>query len=400
MSVLRPTESPEQAMGGVTSGGCLACGAPEVQPLADLGSVPTQCTALWPDAESARQVPVGRIRLVSCSICGSVSNAEFDPALVPYDARYENSQFFSPRFGVYATTLAQRLVHDYGLRNRHVVEVGSGKGEFLSALSQAGVGRVTGFDPSYRGESDDVALRAVTIVPEPFRAGLVAEPAAVVCRHVLEHLVDPVGFLADLCAAMDDTSSVLYLEVPNRKATFTGSGLWDVIYQHCTYFDAHSLAWVARRAGFEVLRAGTAFDDQFLFLEAIPTRSTAPSPPSPAAVNEDARAFAALYDQVTAYWGGRLGRWSREGRRVGLWGAGAKGVTFLNVLDGDAVCLVIDVNPRKQGHFVAGTGHLVAAPAALVETPVDEVIVMNGSYLDEIADEMAGLGVRPRLTAV
>ena len=387
---------------------CQICGARAGQLVADLGSVPTQCTALLPDAESARQAPTGRIRLMACGRCGSVCNVDFDPGLVPYDGQYENSQFFSPRFRAYAEGLAGRLVRDHGLRDRHVVEVGSGKGEFLAELSRAGVARATGFDPSYEGEIDALDLPGVVMVREEFGRGAVAEPGAVVCRHVLEHLVDPVGFLTEVRGAMRNASVVLYLEVPNRGVTFSASGLWDVIYQHCTYFDARSLSWVARQAGFDVMRSGTVFDDQFLYLEAVPAGSVSGTGAGPASdvpsgedsVGDDVRAFAALYARVTAEWDRRLRSWSAEGRRVGLWGAGAKGVTFLNVVHGDLVDAVIDVNPRKRGRFLPGTGHVVAAPEDLIAAPVDELVVMNATYLDEIADQMDRLGVRSRITAL
>lgn len=385
---------------------CPVCGAMVEGSAVDLGMVPAQSTSLWPDAESARAAPSGRICLMGCGRCGSVFNADFDPELVPYDAQYENSQFFSPRFRAYAEELAARLVRDHGLAGRHVIEVGSGKGEFLAELSRAGVGRATGFDPSYDGEIDALDLPGVVLVRERYGPDVVVDPGAVVCRHVLEHLFDPVGFLTDIRKAMGTAAPVLYLEVPNRAVTFSSSGVWDVIYQHCTYYDARSLSWVARQAGFQVLRCGTAFDDQFLYLEAVPIGRTpgsvAPMEDGAPKVRppvEEMRALAALDTQVVEEWRRRLGDWSDQGRRVGLWGAGAKGVTFLNLVGGQ-VGMVIDVNPRKQARFLPGTGHVVSVPKDLVADPVDELVVVNSAYLDEIAHQIDALGVRAELIAL
>ena len=69
-------------------------------------------------------------------------------------------------------------------------------------------------------------------------------------------------------------------------------------------------------------------------------------------------------------------------------------MTFLNVVPGAAaVHAVVDVNPRKHGRFIPGTGHEVVGPDALVADPPDVVLVMNSVYEDEIRSTLAGLGL-------
>ena len=59
-----------------------------------------------------------------------------------------------------------------------------------------------------------------------------------------------------------------------------------------------------------------------------------------------------------------------------VWGAGAKGSTFLNLLDTErkAVKYVIDINPAKQNKFIAGTGHPIYSPEILLQQPVENII--------------------------
>ena len=46
-----------------------------------------------------------------------------------------------------------------------------------------------------------------------------------------------------------------------------------------------------------------------------------------------------------------------------LWGAGSKGVTFLNTFKiKDEIQYIVDINPRKQGKFVAGSGQKIISP--------------------------------------
>jgi len=44
----------------------------------------------------------------------------------------------------------------------------------------------------------------------------------------------------------------------------------------------------------------------------------------------------------------------RQHGKVALWGAGAKGATFANLLDPECSLLdcVVDINPNKQGRFI------------------------------------------------
>jgi hypothetical protein len=47
---------------------------------------------------------------------------------------------------------------------------------------------------------------------------------------------------------------------------------------------------------------------------------------------------------------------------------------------------VIDINPAKQGRFLAGTGLRVEAPGEALArlAPGSRILVMNPNYLDEI----------------
>ena len=68
-----------------------------------------------------------------------------------------------------------------------------------------------------------------------------------------------------------------------------------------------------------------------------------------------------------------------------MWGAGSKGVTFLNMIDSRyQIEYVIDINPRKHGKYIPGTGQKIVSPEFLREYIPDIVIVMNLIYENEI----------------
>ncbi len=80
---------------------------------------------------------------------------------------------------------------------------------------------------------------------------------------------------------------------------------------------------------------------------------------------------------------------------VAVWGAGAKGVTFLNLIDPDGtkIACAVDINPNKQGGFVPGTGHPIVDVARLAELGTRHVVLMNSNYLEEARAMGSVLGI-------
>lgn len=378
---------------------CPLCAAASAHVFFELGSVPVHCNILWPTAEAAKGARRGRIRLALCSGCGLIFNAAFDASLVTYDESYENSLHYSPRFEAYADALAQDLSQRLALRGQLVVEVGCGKGDFLRKLCRVAGARGLGIDASYDPDAAPAGEgEAVTFVREPFSSlPEDVKPALVYCRHVLEHLTEPRRFIEEFAiAARRSAACRVFIEVPNVLWTLRDLGVWDVIYEHCSYFSAPALTRLCEDAGLRVERVYSTFGDQFLCIEA----SAGPRPVPRGAegeLHELARLcerFADEYRRKVDYWQERLSELQRSGRAVLLWGAGSKGITFVNALPAAAsVSCLVDLNPRKQGRFVPGTGQQVVGPEALQDLKADLVIVMNPLYREEVRGLVRQLGV-------
>ena len=93
---------------------------------------------------------------------------------------------------------------------------------------------------------------------------------------------------------------------------------------------------------------------------------------------------------------------SRGDGGVAVWGIGSKGVTFLNRMpDADELIThAVDLNPRKHGRHVPGTGHRVTPPEALTERPPSTVLLMNGIYEHEVASRLSSLDSEAELVVV
>jgi len=367
-----------------------------------LESVPVFCNVLWKNRNEALAAPRGMIHLAYCYECGLIYNAVFDPQLMKYSSDYENSLHFSPYFQKYATNTANRLIRRYQLVNKDIIEIGCGQGDFLNLLCRLGRNRGIGFDPGYTKNTNRYLRNPdVRIFSEVYSGAHKSFPVDFLCcRHVLEHIGQPLDFLRSIRRVIGSRyDCVVYFEVPNTYYTTRDMGVWDIIYEHCCYFTSQSLTKLFVRSGFEPIEVAEYYEGQFLAIEARPNCSEAAPAvevePLVKNINGMIRNFYDAYRKKLDLWQCRLSRLKKEKKRVVLWGAGSKGTTFLNTLDISHKWIeyIVDLNPHKHGHFIAGTGQQVVAPDFLKEYKAQIVIIMNPIYHLEIKQMIRGLGI-------
>jgi SAM-dependent methyltransferase len=387
---------------------CLVCGSAEISPALHLRNVPVHCNIQWPTREAATAAPKGDIRLGLCRECGHIFNVTFDAALTAYGEQYDNSLHYSSQFNAYAQRLAQRLIDKYNVRDSTVLEIGCGKGEFLAMLCRLGHNRGYGFDPSYEPgrEIAPGAAAFLKFVPDFYTEKYSEYKARLICcRHVLEHLPNPNAFVADIRSAVgNDVETALYFEVPSMKFIVENHAVWDVIYEHCSYFSPGSVARLLKQNAFKVTTLYEDFSNQYLCVDVACDQSAQEG----IVVVPKVHALADLLVDLDRKYQGALAHWRhwfrqavRDDRRVVIWGAGSKGVTFLNLVGAnDVVQYAVDVNPYKQGKFVAGTGQEIVPPEFLKEHRPDHVVVMNDIYKNEIDATLTSLAVTAEVVSV
>jgi 2-polyprenyl-3-methyl-5-hydroxy-6-metoxy-1,4-benzoquinol methylase len=215
---------------------CPICQSKQLMDLLTIQEVPIICNVIWETREEAAAIPRGEIHLAFCEDCGHVFNLAFDPDKMVYDAQYENSLHFSARFQEYAEGLANYLINQYNLHDKKIIEIGSGKGEFLRTLCDLGKNHAIGFDPSYRPSAED-AHPNIQFIQDRYTEKYHRQQAdLVLSRHVLEHLPQPAEFVSGLRATIGDhRETVVFMEVPNFSYMLRDTAVWDLIYQ-AVYF--------------------------------------------------------------------------------------------------------------------------------------------------------------------
>jgi SAM-dependent methyltransferase len=364
---------------------CPICESPELAPITERNRVPVHQNKLYESRAAARAATRGHLKVVACLTCGFVFNAAFDLSLMSYDQSYENDQTHSPAFSAHVDGLAERLLSESGVRNSRIVEVGSGKGTFLQTLVMADPGNVGwGFDPAYTGPDRAVDGRVEFVRSFYDRAYADLAPDVVVCRHVIEHVPEPAKLLGEIRQA--STGARVFVETPDVEWILRNAVIWDFFYEHCSYFSPHSFGTAFRRAGFGDVKSTHVFGGQYLWVEA------GGAGDGGKAQTCDPGDIAGLAKSYMQKEGEMLGRWNEtivalsKSGPVALWGAGAKGVTSASLFDPGAEILsgVVDLNPRKQGRYIAGSGHEIFSPAELTGRGVKSVVLMNPNYLSEI----------------
>jgi SAM-dependent methyltransferase len=327
--------------------------------------LPVLQNRMFATAQAARECARGDVVLAQSLATGLVFNHAFRPELVEYDADYQNEQGLSAAFARHLDAVLDLMrLHFAG---QSLVEVGCGKGLFLERLLAAGFD-VTGLDPTYEGSNPRV-------IKEFFTPAVGIRADGLVLRHVLEHVPDPLAFLAGLREANGGRGKI-YIEVPCLDWIAHHHAWFDIFYEHVNYF---RLVDFERMFG-TVHEAGHSFAGQYLSVVADLATLRTPRrpaddefalPPGFMGAIESSRARLAASDAGGAIWGGA-----------------SKGVIFALFMEraGVAVDTVIDINPAKQGHHLAATGLVVQSPEeAMAHLPAGaDVFVMNSNYLQEI----------------
>jgi len=385
----------------INRGGCPNCGGSDTHVFHRIAGVPVNSCLLFDKREAAQALDRGDIDLSFCRACEFVYNASWKPDQTTYCEQYEETQAFSQTFSAYNRRQAEDLVARYAIVNKDIVEIGCGKGEFLSLLCELGGNRGVGYDPSFVPSRHTSSVGQIEFRRELFGPSTQqSAPDLVCCKMTLEHIHQTKEFVEDLRRIVSpQRGTILLIQVPDVRRILHEAAFWDVYYEHCSYFSPASLSLVLRKAGFDVLRVDTEFGGQYLTIAACASPGPNATPrgadviTSRESLANSVAYFARTAEQRAGHWGKLIRGVGLAGGKVVLWGSGSKAVAFLAATKADAhVQYLVDINPYRWGKFVPGSGTKIVQPDFLAQYQPDVVIAMNPIYETEIKDELARLG--------
>lgn len=308
-----------------------------------------------------------------CPGCGLVQLA-CKP--VPYYREVIRAAAYSPEMAAFRRTQFRDWAVRYRLEQQAVLEIGCGRGEYLTLLREAGM-NASGIEYSTAN------LKACRASGLSAQRGFLARPgqrlagapfAAFACFNFMEHWPDPVSSLRAIAGQLRP-DGIGFVEVPNFDMILEKALYSEFIADHLSYFTAETLDLTLRLAGFEVIEARNVWQDYIL--SAVVRKR--PALDVTTLTGQQERMRRQLADFIAGYPAGQ----------VAVWGAGHQALATI-ALTGIApqVRYVVDSAPFKQGKFTPATHLPIVAPEHLEAEPVQAVIVMAAAYSDEVARQI------------
>jgi SAM-dependent methyltransferase len=382
---------------------CPNCYSTSIEDFFIVKDAPVHSLVTIKDYNEAINIERKDITLAFCNNCGFIFNSSFDTSLDYYTKGYEDQQGFSPTFLKFISGVTSRFIEKYDMRNKSVIEIGCGKGDFISLICDLGNNKGLGIDPAWVPGRTKPNPN-VTFLKEFYseeHGKLKAD--AICCRHTLEHIHGTADFLKTIRKSIGTREDViLFFEVPSIVRILKIQAFWDIFYEHCTYLSPGSLARLFRFNGFEVLDMYLEYDDQYLFIEAKPVNKIStkihPLEESVEELKELTKVFTAKINNTLDNWRQKFAELRENKRKTVVWGGGSKSVGFLTHFDREKVIdHVVDINPHMQGNYIPGIGKQYVSPDFLKEYMPDVVIIMNAVYTEEIRKMLLERGLTPEL---
>jgi len=264
----------------------------------------------------------------------------------------------------------REFVSQNRLRGKRLVEIGCGRGEYLNLLLEAGADGY-GLEWGEEAVSGCAAsgLRVVRGFVESEDYTIPGGPFdAFVILSYFEHLPQPNAVLRGIAKNLV-AGGVGLVEVPNFDMILREHLFAEFMRDHLFYFTRRTLTTALEMNGFEVVEMREVWQD-YILSAVVRKRQEL-----------DLSAFTARQQRLQDEFEAFLGRH----RNVAAWGAGHQAFAIMALMGlGGKLRYVVDSAPFKQGKLTPVSHIPIVAPDTLRTDPVDALIVMAGSYSDEI----------------
>jgi hypothetical protein len=381
---------------------CPSCKSKNISVFHEATNFPVHSIINIPSRSKALSYPRGDIALYFCHECAFVFNSAFEPSILEYCANCEETQGFSRTFREFARRQATELVERYQLYEKTIIEIGCGKGEFLSLLCDIGNNYGLGFDPAYvPGRNEPLNKGNVTFISDYYSQKYGDKSADFICcKMTLEHIADPLEFLQVVRRSIGSRlETIVFFQVPDATRIIRDCCFEDIYYEHCSYFSPGSLVRVFFAADFKVLDVRLEYNQQYIVIEARPgsgaSQCRLPLCDDLKLMENFVANFKAKFLSKVEEWEAYYQRSKATNKRVVIWGSGSKAVACLAAFKNIAIDYVVDINPHRQGNFMPGTGQKIVSPEFLKDYCPHAVVIMNPVYEQEIRADLERLCISP-----
>ena len=325
----------------------------------------------FPDLKSLKNDNGSDLNLFQCSSCGLVQLSEKP---VSYYKEVIRASSFSDEMKKFRGEQFLSWVDKYNLKGKSILEVGCGRGEYLSILKQTEVSLAHGIE--YSKESVSSCINSELSVTKGFFGdeNFVLPKQkydGFICLNFMEHWPDPNRVLEHLKHNLSE-GAVGIIEVPNFDMILKQGLYSEFISDHLFYFTKDTLTFMLNYNGFEVIECSVIWHDYILS----------------AVVRKRKRIDLSLLKSRKLNVETELNSFidKFEKKEVAIWGAGHQSLAVMSLAKlENKIRYVVDSAPFKQGKYTPATHFPIVAPIELVNNPVKAVIIIAASYSNEVA---------------
>ncbi|WP_297417004.1 class I SAM-dependent methyltransferase [Clostridium sp.] len=267
------------------------------------------------------------------------------------------------------------FVNRYNLKNKKVIEIGTGSGEFLELMNKTDA---KAYGLEHLDESVNTCLEKKLDVYKGFieDENYEIENApydAFFIMNFLEHIPNPNEFLQGITNNLKDNAIGL-IEVPNVDMILEKAMFSEFISDHLMYFTKDTLKFLLEKNGFEVVEIQEVWHDYVISM-IVKKRNKL-------VLNEFNKQLSFISNQINLF----IDKNIEKGFKVAVWGAGHQSLAVMAMTNiAPKIQFVIDSAPFKQGKYTPATHAKVVSPSILKEVKIGAILVMAASYSDEVA---------------
>ncbi len=312
------------------------------------------------------------LALYQCPYCGLIQLSN-DP--VDYFRDVIRAVAVSEDMRQFRREYFKEFVTRFGLEKKRIIEIGAGCGEFVEVMKQSCCD-VTGLE--HRKESVESGRRqGLSMIQgfiETFDTYIEGAPFdGFYTMNFLEHIPEPNSFLQGVGANLTE-DGVGLVEVPNMDFFMKNHLFAEFMLDHLSYFTRDTLRILLEKNGFDVLDCRTVWKD-YVISAFVKKKKSA-----------DFSEFIGCQERLTGEIRNFLEREKAAGRKTAVWGAGHEALALLAMAKiGEEVEFVADSAKFKQGKYTPASHIPVVSPERIREEGIDSVLIMAGSYTEEVS---------------
>lgn len=322
------------------------------------------------ESQSDSQIKVD-LEIYECAQCGLVQH-NLEP--VDYYKDVIRAVAYSLDMKQFRLKQFQSFLNNYELYDKNILEIGSGKGEYLDLLHESGAKKLFGLENSLKNFN---VLREKKynsqkgFLDSSFANNWGFSFDAIVSFNFVEHWPDLlIGLTKMKNLLLND--GIALIEVPNFRYMLKNGIYTEFTVDHIYYFTEESLRIILQNVGFEIISINSVWKDYIL--SAIVRRRQKAN-------------IISIYEKKQKNTRNIIDYLSNYRGSIVIWGAGHQALSIMAMIRADRyVKYVVDSAPFKQGKFCPVTGLKIFSPSQLNIDCPKCIVVMGAGYTDEIVN--------------